>query len=110
MPESVTVNLPPARRVAGILAGLVGLLALLLIGIAIGTRLLAPNPVSALATPGTIQQIGISNGVVYVGRIVSSSGDYLQVAEPAHDPPGLGRTRRLGSAAARRPGADRRAL
>jgi hypothetical protein len=83
VPDSVTVALPSARGVVRILAALVGLLALLLIGIAIGTRLLAPDPVSALATPGAIQQVGIGNGVVYVGRIVSSSGEYLQIAEPA---------------------------
>jgi hypothetical protein len=92
VPDSVTLNLPSARRVLTILAGLVGLLGLLLIGIAIGIRLLAPNPIGALATPGTIQEVGISSGAVYVGRIVSSGGDYLQIAEPA--------TIRQGAAAA----------
>lgn len=83
MPDSITLNLPSARRVIGIIAGLAGFGALLLVGVAIGSRLLAPDPISGLATPGTVQQVRVSSGAVYVGRIVSSGGEYLRIADPA---------------------------
>jgi hypothetical protein len=83
VPESVTLDLPSARRVLTGVGAVVGLVALLVIGVMIGTRLLAPNPITGLATPGTVQQVGVAGGAVYVGRIVSSDGDYLRIAEPA---------------------------
>jgi hypothetical protein len=83
VPDSVTLNLPSGRRVLTVVSGVLAFAALLVIGVAIGTRLLAPNPIDALTTPGTIQQIGTASGAVYVGRIVSSTGDYIRIAEPA---------------------------
>ena len=83
MSGSVTVNLPSARRVLRIIAGLIAFGALLLIGVAIGSRLLTPDGIGGLATPGTIQQVRVQSGAVYVGRIVSSDGEYLQIADPA---------------------------
>ena len=83
MSGSITLNLPSARRVVAIIAALTGFVALLLLGIAIGYRLLAKDPISVLATPGAVQQVGVSSGAVYVGRIVGAGDDYLRIADPA---------------------------
>lgn len=83
MPDSITLNLPSWRRVLRVLAGLVGFVALLLIGLAIGSRLLATNPINGLAAPGVVQQVRVLGGTVYVGRMTSSDGEFVRIAEPA---------------------------
>lgn len=83
MPDSITLKLPTARRALVIITKLAGFSALLLIGALIGSRLLAPDAISTLATPGAVQQVRVNSGSVYLGRIVSSGGEYLRLADPA---------------------------
>lgn len=83
MPDSITVRLPPLRRVIAILAWVVGVAVLLGIGIAVGSRLFRADPITTLVTPGAVQQVRVSSGAVYVGRIAGSGDDVLQLAEPA---------------------------
>jgi hypothetical protein len=83
VPDSITVNVPSAQRALRVVLAIVGFVALLLIGIAIGTRIFAPEPFSGLATSGSVHQVRLASGAVYVGRITSSSGGYLRMADPA---------------------------
>lgn len=83
MPESITIRVPEVRRIVA-LAGAFGIVALLLLlGVALGSRLFPVDPVSSLATTGAIQQVRVNSGAVYVGRIAGSGGSYIQIAEAA---------------------------
>jgi hypothetical protein len=83
VPDSITLDLPSAQRAVRVILGAIGFVVLLLVGVVIGSRILAPEPFTGLVTPGAVQQVRVSSGAVYVGRILSSTGGYVRIAEPA---------------------------
>lgn len=83
MPSSITLSMPSARRILTVTGGVIGIVALLLIGIAIGTRILAPDPVGGLAATGGVQQVRVNGGAVYVGVVTKSGDGYIRIGNPA---------------------------
>lgn len=83
MPESVTFQVPSPRRVIGTVGTLAAVGALLMIGIAVGNRLFAADPVARLTGQGAIQQVRVTTGAVYVGRAIGVDGNYVRLADPA---------------------------
>lgn len=83
MPGSVTVRLPSPRRVIWSVLTFVAVGALLMIGITVGNRLFAADPIQRLTVQGAIQQVGLRTGAVYVGRVIGADGGYVRVADPA---------------------------
>jgi hypothetical protein len=86
--RSVTLRLPSARRAALAIATLVVGAVLVLGGIRLGLALLGPSPVDQVTITGSVQEIHVLGGTVYIGRIVSDDGGILRVAEPATLRPG----------------------
>lgn len=83
MPDSITVHVPSMRRLGAIVVALVGLAVLLIVGVAIGTRLFPADPVSRLMQAGVVQQVRVTTGILYVGRVAARGETYIELAEPA---------------------------
>lgn len=83
MAHSITLSVPPASRILTLVGAIAAIAAIVIVGAWVGSRLIAPDPIGGLANPGGVQQIRVTGGAVYVGRIVSSSGGYLRLSDAA---------------------------
>jgi hypothetical protein len=83
VPNSITLSLPPAKGVLTVIGAVIGFVALMLIGIAIGTRILAPDPVTGLTAAGGVQQVRVNGGAVYLGAVTRSGDAYIRIGAPA---------------------------
>lgn len=83
MTRSVTVSLPPWRRVLTVLAVLGLLFLIVLGGFLVGLRLLGPGPAEGLDAAARVHQVHLDDGSVYLGRIVSEGDGYVRLGVPA---------------------------
>jgi hypothetical protein len=81
--RSLTVSVPPLRRIGQVLLALALAAALLYLGLRIGRELTQPGPAARFAVPGALQELQLADGSVYVGRIVADEDDYLRLAGAA---------------------------
>ena len=81
MTRSLTVPLPALRIIVWAVVALLAAIILLLAGARWGMRLVA-DPLSA-ALNGDLQEVHVSNGSIYLGRIVEVGGEEILLADPA---------------------------
>lgn len=83
MPAIITVRLPSLRRVIAGVAAATAFAVLLVVGVAIGSRLVAADPLAVLSAASDIEQVRVLSGTVYVGHVVASGGGYVRLADAA---------------------------
>jgi hypothetical protein len=81
--RSLTVSVPPRRRVGQVLLALALAAALLYLGVRIGRELTQPGPAARFAAPDALQELQLADGSVYVGRVVADEDGYLRLAGAA---------------------------
>jgi hypothetical protein len=76
------VSLPPAARIAQVLAAAVIVVAVLLLGIRAWFALTAPSAAAQLAQAAPLQQVQTTSNL-YLGKVIGDDAGYLRVAGPA---------------------------
>ena len=83
MSRSLTVPVPPLRRVGLFVVGIVVAIAVVLVVARLTASILSPSPVMDLASEGDLHEVQLLGGAVYVGTIVTDDGSMLRLARPA---------------------------
>jgi hypothetical protein len=83
MSRSLTLSVPSPRQIALTIVGVVAAIALLIVGVRIGTSILSPSPIMGLAAEGSLHEVQVVGGAVYLGTIVKDDGSTLRLARPA---------------------------
>ena len=83
MSRSLTLSVPSPRQVILAIVGIVAAIALLIVGVRLGASLLSPSPIMGLAAEGSLHEVQVLGGAVYLGTIVKDDGSTLRLARPA---------------------------
>ena len=83
MSRSLTLPVPSTRQIALAVGAVLVAIAVVFVGIRLGTSLLTPSPVMGLAAEGDIHEVQLLGGAVYLGKIVGDDGSALRLARPA---------------------------
>jgi hypothetical protein len=83
MSRSLTLSVPSPRRIVLTLLGIAVAVAVLFIGVRLGSSILSQSPVMGLAAEGSLHEVQVLGGAVYLGTIVKDDGSTLRVSRPA---------------------------
>ena len=83
MSRSLTLRVPSVRQVVLAVGGVILAVALVVVGVRLGSSVLSPSAVMDLAAEGELHQVQVLGGTAYLGTIVGDDGDSLRLARPA---------------------------
>jgi hypothetical protein len=83
MSRSLTLRVPSPRQIVLTIVGVAAAIAVLIVGARLGASLLSPSPIMGLAAEGSVHEVQLLGGAIYLGTIVADDGSMLRLARPA---------------------------
>jgi hypothetical protein len=81
--RSLTIDLPSARNLAIGVVVIVAAVLVIVLGLQVAADVVFGGPLAQLARKSTLQELQLSGGITYVGRVESDADGWIRLADPA---------------------------